>query len=404
MQIQRIIFFLLSISLIPIVVNAKYIEPITIIDGRWGNGDSDFGFESGDTADSFPGILHVDKLSNIIIGDGVNHRIKIYNYKGILKNNFKYKDISPIGGWPMNLKVKAGVGIFSIYEKLQKYDYSGKLIWSINVPGFIDYWILDNGEIFYQEDRMKYLHYSSTGQLLKVYEMRPLEIGIVYEGSSGNGKYKSSIEFPDFKYKVNAIISRYSRDILANLYVGQTYAKEYNPEIGPITCYRVIRVDRCTDEEYIFELPKSEYEPLTSEEKQAPTSQPKLGIEYGEPVVSPFGDLYCWARTKTHYKILKWTWQGPDDAPQSLQISAGVAGLKLNWQKPVKEIESITGYQILRSTEICGPFNEVTTIKKDKLVFEDQTIKPPWKYYYAVKAVRDKKYSGDSNKVYMQWK
>jgi hypothetical protein len=126
--------------------------------------------------------------------------------------------------------------------------------------------------------------------------------------------------------------------------------------------------------------------------------------KYEEPVIDDNGNIYIGKQTIKKYSILKYIWQGPEDAPQSLQISAGVAGLKLNWQKPVKDADTVTGYQILRSTEVCGSFTEVKTVKKDKLAFEDATIKPPWKYYYVLKAVRDKKFSGDSNKVYMQWK
>ena len=30
--------------------------------------------------------------------------------------------------------------------------------------------------------------------------------------------------------------------------------------------------------------------------------------QYGDPVVGPDGSIYCWMRSETHYKILKWTW------------------------------------------------------------------------------------------------
>ncbi len=34
-----------------------------------------------------------------------------------------------------------------------------------------------------------------------------------------------------------------------------------------------------------------------------------LGIQYGPPVLDANGNIYCWARTPTQYKILKWVWQ-----------------------------------------------------------------------------------------------
>jgi hypothetical protein len=387
----------------PFIIYADWIGPKEIVTGEWGKNEKQFYYFSGESEEYFPRAFGVNTKNGIFISDEYNKRIQIFNSSGKLKKTIlPPKEFSKLNSWPYEINVHPN-GYFVVGSEGYRlfYDVNGEFIKSEKVVG--EAYIVENGYLFRYKLK-EYVLYSFLGQLLKTYDSRPLELGILNEVSIGNGRFESTLEFPDYKYKVNSTVPKYVRDIFKNLYVNQYYAKRFEGEDSDVICYRVIRVDRCTGEEYVFEPPKSKYEPLTDEEKNKPAWHPKLGIEYGEPIISPLGDLYCWARTKTHYKILKWTWQGPENAPQSLQITAGVAGLKLNWQKPVKDADTVTGYQILRSAEVCGPFNEVVTVKKDKLAFEDRTIKPPWKYYYVVKAVRDKKFSGDSNKVYMQWK
>ena len=138
-----IIIFLVLIN--TAIAYAGFIGPTTIIENTWGKDAASFGFVHGDTRDAFPSLLVIDELGNIIIGDSLNKRIKIYNSTGILQKYFSYKSISPVFGWRANLRAKAGVGIFSLYEKLQKYDYDGNLMWAIDVPGAMDFWISNDG-------------------------------------------------------------------------------------------------------------------------------------------------------------------------------------------------------------------------------------------------------------------
>jgi len=395
---------------------ADWLGPQKIVEGTWGKEIGQFYYQFQDTQDAFPRNIGVDKDSNIIIPDEGNKRIYIYTKNGKLLNIIqKPAELSNVdivfGKWPTTAILLSYNNLIAFpceyrkipegYQPLKQcvIDYRGKITLKAEIA---ETFAIKDGFIMLKND--KYAQYSLAGQFLKAYDTQPSELGIINERSSGANKIESTVEYPDHIYKVNTAIGKYSRDMFANFYDILFEYKKFESEVQPVICYNVIRVDRCTAEEYMFEPPRSEFAGYSPEEANSPAPRQEVKIAYGEPIVSPLGDLYCWARTKTHYKILKWTWQGPEDAPQSLQISAGLSGLKLNWEKPVKDKETVTGYQILRSPEVCGPFNEVTTVKKDKLSFEDQTIKPPWKYYYVVKAVRDKKVSGDSNKVYMQWK
>jgi hypothetical protein len=388
MKIKKIILPLLLFISTSIISYAEYIGPIPVIEGRWGSGDFDFGFESGDTMDSFPGIIVIDSAGKIFIGDGVNERVKIYNITGKWQSNFTPKEIKiPFGGWPANLKVKSSIGIFSIYKKLQKYDYKGNLIWAIEVPGTRDYWVMDDGSIILQDIQKNYHHYSSTGQLLKTYDTRPLKLGLVQENSIGGGNYETTIEYSDKKWKVKGLCAKYMRDACGILYCVDNAI--------------VIRYDDEGKDEAFIGMPNEK-----TEEIKAPPNLP-AGIDspvnvleqYGSPVLAPNGDVYTWKRTPDKYSILKWVWADGPECPQYLEVKPTANSLKFTWQKPTKDADKITYYQLLQSFNICGPFRQTALIKKDQLNYEDRDVKKGETYYYIVKAIRGKDYSGNSNKV-----
>jgi hypothetical protein len=396
------ITILLLLILSSYSAKANYYGPLIIVEGKWGKNEREFGYRPEDTQDYYPSIKKIDLNGNIIILDIVNSRIKIIKLDGSIQKTIKPQKIKNIIDWPafMDSDSKGNIYTSNYDEKLQCYNKEGNLKWAKDIfTGEITV-LSDDSIIIWGSTKEDYqfTKISSKGDIIEKYREKPIEMGNIQEQDLGGEKYKVIIKYPDYQYEVivNNAIEHYYRDLFGNLVAIEKRAIGQNE--NAIFVHTVHRFERCTNEEIIYNMPKSQYEKLLPEEGR------EVIIEYGEPIISPLGDLYCWARTKTEYKILKWIWQGPEDAPQSLQISIGLAGLKLDWQKPVKDADTVTGYQILRSTEVCGPFNEVTTVKKDKLIFEDRTIKPPWKYYYVVKAVRDKKLSGESNKVYMQWK
>jgi len=289
---------LFLLLILPSMGLAGYSGPTEIIEGRWGSGDLEFGFEADEPWDSFPGLVRVDESGKVIIGDGVNFRIKIYGPDGVWQRNFGPKRVvvSPIGGWPANLRVKAGVGIFSLYKKLQKYDYTGSLVWSIDVPGFVDYWVANDGGIWFQEDRNKYLKYSPTGRLLRTYTQRPLELGVVREERIGSGQYRVTVRYPDKEWVIigKGACARYERDMNGTLYC-----------LGDL---QVVRYDDQGKELARLTMPESKYDRIAARD---PGVEPMINVieEYGSPVLAPNGDVYTWKRTPDNYSILKWTWQ-----------------------------------------------------------------------------------------------
>jgi len=383
---SNIILFSLLAILLPAISFADYVGPTVIIEGLWGKGDLDFGFEHGDTMDSFPGIIFVDILGNIIIGDSVNSRVKIYSSKGVGLLNFTYKAITvPYGGWPANLRVKAGVGIFSIYEKLQKYDYKGKLIWAIDIPGTRDYWVLKDGSVILQDISKNYIKYSPNGQLLKTYTERPLELGVVKEESLGGRGYRVTIKYPDMTYSLNkGPFQEYIRGCEGSLYA---VAFKFVEKFG-------------TSGESVGELtiPEDQHKVIRPAGRGL-EQRSEVVEEYGQPVVAPMGDVYTWKRTPDKYSIIKWVWVDGPDAPQMLRAMASSTGIALTWEQPQKDASAVTSYEINRSGDVCGPFRPIGTVKKGVLTYEDQGVKPGETWYYQVRAMRDKTPSGYSNKA-----
>lgn len=305
----KIMIVIFTLMLHAASVWAGFTGPSTIIQGGWGSGDADFGFEPGDTMDSFPGLLLVDESGNIIIGDGVNFRVKIYDSAGNWQKNFSYKSITPIGGWPMNLKVKASVGILSIYEKLQKYDYNGNLIWSVALTGFQDFWITGDGGVWVQEyGKNEYNLYSPAGELLKSTTERPLELGKVKILATGANKNKYSITYTDKVYMVESAnrFDRFIRDTVE--YVNGIAKVDSGDEYW---IYQVNKYSFCGKQIGELKLPVTRFEPSVVERQKYGIVERRRKVieEFGEPVVAPNGDVYTWKRTPTTYSILKWTWQ-----------------------------------------------------------------------------------------------
>jgi len=380
--------------------------PFPVVEGKFGTSPTEFAISHDDMGDSVPSIRSINVLGNIFLVD--NEQVKIFDYRGQLLQIVKPKNIKDTHGWPAFMDADSHNNIYtSNYDnKLQKYSIRGELLWEKEViVGRIAVQPDDTIIIWgYRPDKKgaeALLLFSSTGQLLKTYTERPLELGVVESKGAATGQYKyeTTIKYPDHTYHIfsNQPFVKYCRDGLKNLYRTETYVEKRGNE--EIIRYKLYRYDRCSEEAVIFNMPISEYEPMPPQASNLPTWIPVPIIEYGEPIISPSGDLYCWARTKTEYKILKWTWQGPADAPQSLKVSPSQTGLSLTWDLPQKDANSVTSYEINRSGTVCGPFRPIGTVKKDRLTYEDQGVKPGETWYYQVRAMREKTPSGYSNKA-----
>ena len=387
-MVNKILIYLFSMMCLASVALASFVGPSTVIQGSWGQGSTDFGFESSDPMDSFPGLVVVDEAGNILIGDGVNNRIKLYDSAGNWKNNITFKGINPgASGWPANLHAKANVGIFSIYEKLQKYDYSGNLVWAVALNGFEDFWIADDGGVWVQEyGKNIYDLYSSTGQLSRTSTTRPLELGTATVDAIGGGKYRHTIQYPDATY---ALISDkeydgYSRDENKYLYL-------YLPGLVDKfnACGKLLgRLLLPANVEFKGDVqPDGEQYVMTHD-------------EYGGPVLDIHGNVYTWKKSPSKYSILKWTWvndpsdppSGPD-APTGLTVTPSTSGLYLTWTASPQDPGCVTGYEVSRATTAGGTYSVLTTVATGITKYNDTTATAGTTYYYKVRAVSGSDYS-----------
>ena len=416
------IYFVLALLSYPLLSFADWKGPINVIVGTWGTAAGQFYFEAQDTADLFPKEFAVDKDGNIIIRDEGNFRILIYNREGQLKKVIKKPNELPALDaeyyWPWGIKLlnnnwiaidcdaqKNNKGKYTIKKCF--LDYNGKIIkkseWGEMFP-------LNDGYLFKQED--KYYLYSPTGRLLKTYTERPLELGVVQKRErQADGRYKYTVKYDNITYIIESEgieEQGFQRDIFLNLFfVGRlTDPKDIYVDAEwegntvserAIPHYIVTRYDRCDNSPERLHIPPDK-SPFKKTGKGVIRDEGLLR-QYGKPVVSSNGDVYCWKRTADAYSILKWTWQGPADAPQSLTVSPSQTSLALTWDLPQKDANSVTSYEINRSGNVCGPYRPIATVKKDILTYEDQGVKPGETWYYQVRAMREKTPSGYSNKA-----
>jgi len=391
-----IIIFIVAMFLKATTVWAGFTGPSTIIQGSWGAGDANFGFESGDTLDSFPGLLVVDETGNIIIGDGVNLRVKIYDATGVWKTNFTYNGITvELGGWPTDLRAKANVGIFSIYEKLQKYDYNGNLVWSVAMNGFQNFWVTDGGVWVQAYGQSKYSLYSPTGQLIKTSTTRPLELGVAESGLKGSSGYLQRVKYPDrvFSFFIPwKTMNSYQQDTRGNLIVtAQTDSKDVVYKIS--ACGKILgQLQMPADKGHIVQQLGSE-------------TFSELDYEYGKPVIAPNGDVYTWKRTPDTYSILTWTWvddpnvlSGPD-APAGPTLMPSTTGLYLTWTASTSDPGCVTGYEVSRATTAGGVASIIATVDKGVIKYNDTTTVAGTTYYYKVRAVAGHEFSPYTSEV-----
>jgi hypothetical protein len=231
----------------------------------------------------------------------------------------------------------------------------------------------------------KYFKYSSTGQLLKTYNEKPLELGVVNEKSLGDSRYKVTIEYPDMVYILNkGPYSEYSCICKEVIYAISGKSVEKFGANGELLGELIIP----DDQRKVIRLGGGGFEEIS-----------EVIAEYGTPLVSQSGDIYTWKRTPDTYSIIKWVWMDGPDSPLNLKVESLEKNIFLEWEKPNEDSEKVTGYEIVRSTDVCGPFDVMGKVEKETVTYLDKDVKTGEEYYYQVRAIKDREYSGYSNKA-----
>ena len=380
-------------------VPAEWVGPRVAVIGTWGSGIGQFHLGCGGTFCSFPRNFGVDSDGNVRINDNGNRRVQKYDRHGVLVATVTPPE-EHLGRmkWPNTIYVHQ-TGSFIAASSKRKFFYSteGDLVAEVNgyyeaTPSIEGYYLMVS--------RQEYHLLSPKGKLVKRHKNRPPDFGTESSVREGRKQYTITVSFPDGTYLIKADKrgGRNVRDLCKNLYrIGRYVRKD---EEHSNSFQRVYRCDPCSQSVTVFETPRSSNQPLL---RNAIAEQRSIAIEeYGDVFVSPRGNIYCWKRTPDTYSILKWTWQGEATAPQSLESSASDRGelISLCWEPPREDSVSVTEYEILRANEVCGPFHSLGKAKKSVLRFDDRDLKPGDVFYYHVRAIRDKEYSGYSNKAF----
>ena len=239
----------------------------------------------------------------------------------------------------------------------------------------------------------KYFLISPNGKMLKSYESRPLEVGMIKEEKIGEDEYKVTIKYPDKEW-VN-----YGEGSCGN------YVRDMNDKLYCPGSKQVIRYSSCGKEIAELMIPDDNIEEIP----RAPGIEPIINVieEYGSAVIAPNGDVYTWKRTPDKYSIIKWTWQdspndpvGGPDPSKDLSATSSPTGISLGWDASPQDPGCVTGYEIFRSTTAGGPYTTLASVNKGVFKYEDATAESGITYYYRVRALSDLGPSEYSNEAF----
>jgi len=399
-----------SIVLLVLLYNseafASWSGPNVTVQGSWGASDGQFGLHKAETKDEIPDSIVILSDGKILVDDGVNGVIKIFDVNGQF---LKALEIWALGFWgldsdqvvsgKLDATGKTRIGVYSLSK--------GQWLWVDNNRdiGYLSeelVYVSDAKDIYIWNNSNKGYRYSSTGGLIETFTTKPLVFGKEEKYQKLNdGNYLTGIKFDDFTYKCKTPtgLNSFTRDKLGYLYgiarVGEQ--KELHT--------RIYKITKCGNVIATLDFPADKRHGVEFTDQLPTTSIEVVDEEYGPPVVTPNGDVYTWKRTPDNYSILKWTWQddpnmptGPD-VPTGLVVMPSAAGLYLTWKASPQDPGCVSGYEIARATTSGGVYTSLATVDKGILKYNDTTATAGTTYYYKVRAVSGTDYSPYTSEV-----
>jgi hypothetical protein len=281
--------------------------PVEVIGNGWGDGESQVGFEKGDSHDGFPYYFDVSASELILVSDVINGRIKLYDSDGLLLQII----VPPVENprdWIIEPKF-VDLNIILILNKFCFLSLNGEIIAQVDIPGKIESWEALTNILYVEIDsaEQQWFIYSSTGDLIRVDKEKPPELGNVKENKVTEG-YNYIVEYPDLtdsniikKQTLAApeTISEIKRDRNGNFYAIAAGAERDSNDI-------VYRYD--IDGNFTGKLQIPPNEKVRENIPKRPTAKITTIAEYGQAFVAPSGNIYTWKRTPEKFSIIKWTW------------------------------------------------------------------------------------------------
>lgn len=369
------------LALAPASLPAGWNGPETVVSGTWGQADGQFTIESTDMGDIYPTEFFVLDDGTIVIQDG---KLKVYRnnrFAGALDFDGRIEfcdEAIVVLPWKREDGGPAE-------KDLSFHPSGGREGWKVpaaQLIGRLDR--VDRDCTFMTVDEEKvYRQYSRTGKLIRTV----LHPGRIKHERLNNGRYRISITYDDMTYSF----------LHQDEYAYGSYARDRNELLSGISGSRVDVLDRCGKVIDGMELPKDLR--FEGEGGHSRDRDEFVHDEYGEPFVDIHGNVYAWKRTPSSFNILKWTRRpGPvspavPDPPAAPMAVQAASGLYLTWIASPQDPGCVTGYEIRRASDRCGPFVPVATVERGVLKYRDAAAEQGGTYHYRVRAMAGNEYS-----------
>ena len=297
---------------------AGWSSPATVVQGNWGTNVNEFGFSKGETVDYFPDTIAVLSDGKVLIRDGVNNVLKIFDSSGALvktvnitSDGFYGLDADRIVSGKFDDQWRTRIGVYSVRDD--------KWLWvdnSTDIGNIADCTVYvdpTNLDIYIWNNRDKGYRYSASGTLSEVFTSKPLIFGQeITSQLKADGNYRTVVKFNDITYdcKTSTPFSTFIRDMRGYLYgIGQI-----GEEAALHT--RVYKITKCGKVMAAIDFPPDRRHGNIFSKRLPAYSKEVVDEEYGSPVITPNGEVYTWKRTPDKYSILRWTWVNDPDAPK----------------------------------------------------------------------------------------
>lgn len=365
----------------PAPVHAGWSGPGVVASGTWGNAEKQFTVESTDMGDIYPTEFFVLDDGTVVIEDG---KLKVYR-------NGAFAEALHVEGRILFCDQAIVVIPWAredgkpVDRDLSFRPSGGRTGWKVPaklITGHLD-WINRDCTFVTKDEEKIYRRYSPTGKLIET-RLHPERIR---HERLNDGHYRISVTYDDLVYTF----------IRKDQYAYGRYVQDGNRMLYGISGGSVDVLNQCGKVIDSMRLPENMK--FGADEDDNHNRNQLVHDEYGEPFVDAYGNVYTWKRTPAGFSILKWKRQAgivappvPDPPLEPLAMIVA-SGLYVTWKQSPQDPGCVTGYELSRSTEWCGPYTPIASVEPGVLKFKDVSAERGTVYYYRVRAMAGKEFS-----------
>ncbi len=362
------------VMFVPSIVFARWTGPEVAASGTWGKGDNQFTVESTDMGEIYPTEFFVLDDGTVVIEDG---KLKIYR-NGQFTRALSFDGRVSFCNKAIVVVPWAREDGKPVDQDISFYPSGGNTAWKVpakRIAGRLDWVNRDCTFVTKDQDKI-YRRYSPTGELLET-KLHPEKVKHEFL----NGHYRFSITYDDVVYMF----------VHKDEYPYERYVQDRSKLLYGINGRNVDVLDQCGKIIDHITLPEG----MKFEGDEDDGQGQFVHDEYGEPFVEAHGNMYTWKRTPASFSILKWKRQAsvapsvPDPPLEPLAMSTS-SGLYVTWKQSPQDPGCVTGYEVSRSTDWCGPFTPIATVERGVLKYKDLSAERGTTSHYRVRALAGK--------------